>query len=281
MYLHWEKNTKFASNVMWILQTNYIMKNYFDLTGRVALITGCSTGLGVQMAKALASQGCTIIPVARRYEKLEEVANMLKKDYGVDAFPIKCDITNTEMVDETVKLALEKYGRIDILINNAGTGAVAPAEDITDAQFANEMNIDLFGTFKMARAVAKLAMIPAGYGRIINISSMYGLVGNKIAPSSPYHAAKGGVVNLTRALAAEWGKYGITVNSICPGYFYTPLTKETLDSPFFQQYAHDSIPEERYGMEGELDTAALFLSSPASSYVNGIMLPVDGGYTCI
>jgi gluconate 5-dehydrogenase len=266
---------------MWILQTNYIMKNYFDLTGRVALITGCSTGLGVQMAKALASQGCTIIPVARRFEKLQEVANMLKKDYGVDAFPIKCDITNTEMVDETVKLALEKYGRIDILINNAGTGAVAPAEDITDAQFANEMNIDLFGTFKVARAVAKLAMIPAGYGRIINISSMYGLVGNKIAPSSPYHAAKGGVVNLTRALAAEWGKYGITVNSICPGYFYTPLTKETLDSPFFQQYAHDSIPEERYGMEGELDTAALFLSSPASSYVNGIMLPVDGGYTCI
>lgn len=266
---------------MWILQTNYIMKNYFDLTGRVALITGCSTGLGVQMAKALASQGCTIIPVARRFEKLQEVANRLKKDYGVDAFPIKCDITNTEMVDETVKLALEKYGRIDILINNAGTGAVAPAEDITDAQFANEMNIDLFGTFKMARAVAKLAMIPAGYGRIINISSMYGLVGNKIAPSSPYHAAKGGVVNLTRALAAEWGKYGITVNSICPGYFYTPLTKETLDSPFFQQYAHDSIPEERYGMEGELDTAALFLSSPASSYVNGIMLPVDGGYTCI
>lgn len=150
------------------------MKNYFDLTGRVALITGCSTGLGVQMAKALASQGCTIVPVARRYDKLVEVADMLKKEFGVDAFPIKCDITDTEMVDETVKQVLEKYGRIDVLINNAGTGAVAPAEDITDNQFANEMNTDLFGSFKVARAVAKQAMIPAGYGRIINIASMYG-----------------------------------------------------------------------------------------------------------
>lgn len=257
------------------------MKNYFDLTGNVAIVTGCSTGLGVQMARALASQGCTIIPIARRMEKLQEVAKMLTDEFGVEAYPIRCDITDTEMVNAMVKEVLDKYGRIDILINNAGTGAVAPAEDITDEQFANEMNIDLFGSFKVARAVAKQAMIPAKYGRIINIASMYGLVGNKIAPASPYHAAKGGVVNMTRALAAEWGKYGITCNSICPGYFYTPLTKETLDSDFFQAYAKQTIPEERYGNEGELDTAALFLSSPASSYVTGIMVPVDGGYTCV
>ena len=124
-------------------------------------------------------------------------------------------------------------------------------------------------------------MIPAGYGRIINIASMYGMVGNKIAGSAPYHAAKGGVVNLTRALAAEWGSKGITVNSICPGYFYTPLTKETLDSDFFQQNAKTMIPLERYGNEGELDTAALFLASPASSYVTGAIVPVDGGYTAM
>ena len=124
-------------------------------------------------------------------------------------------------------------------------------------------------------------MIPAKYGRIINIASMYGLVGNKIAPASPYHAAKGGVVNLTRALAAEWGKYGITVNSICPGYFYTPLTVDTLNSEYFQNYAKQVIPLERYGNEGELDTTALFLASPASSYVTGVALPVDGGYTCV
>lgn len=257
------------------------MKNYFDLTGKVAIVTGCSTGLGVQMARALASQGCTIVPIARRMEKLEEVAKMLNEEFGVEALPIRCDITSTEMVEDMVKQVMEKYGRVDILINNAGTGAVAPAEEITDEQFANEMNIDLFGSFKVARAVAKQAMIPAKYGRIINIASMYGLVGNKVAPASPYHAAKGGVVNLTRALAAEWGKHGICVNCICPGYFVTPLTKSTLDSPWFTEYAHDTIPMERYGHEGELDTAALFLASPASSYVNGVMLPVDGGYTCV
>ena len=257
------------------------MKNYFDLTGRVALITGCSTGLGVQMAKALANQGCSIVPVARREEKIREVAEMLRDDFGVDTLPIRCDITDTKMVEAVVDEALEHFGHIDILINNAGTGAVAPAEDITDQQFRNELDIDLFGTFRLARAVAKKAMIPAQYGRIINIASMYGLVGNKIAPASPYHAAKGGVVNLTRALAAEWGKYNITVNSICPGYFCTPLTKETLDSQWFKDYAKGAIPMERYGVEGELDTAAIFLASQASSYVNGVMLPVDGGYTAM
>ena len=255
------------------------MKNYFDLKGQVAIVTGCSTGLGVQMAKALANQGCNIVALARRQNLVEEVAEDIKKEFGVDAIGIRCDITDTQMVTEAVDKVMEHFGRIDILINNAGTGAVAPAEDITDDQFAGEMNVDLFGTFKMSRAVAKKAMIPAKYGRIINIASMYGLVGNKVAPSSPYHAAKGGVVNLTRGLAAEWGKYGITVNAICPGYFYTPLTKETLDSDFFQQNAKTMIPLEKYGNEGELDPAAIFLASPSSSYVTGIMVPVDGGYT--
>ena len=257
------------------------MKSYFDLTGQVAVVTGCSTGLGVQMAKALANQGAKIVAVARRKELIEQVAKEIADIYKVETLPIQCDITDTDRVNAAVDEILAKFGRIDILINNAGTGAVAPAEDITDEQFAGEMNVDLFGTFKFARAAAKKAMIPAKYGRVINIASMYGLVGNKIAGSAPYHAAKGGVVNLTRALAAEWGKYNITVNSICPGYFYTPLTKETLDSDFFQQNAKTMIPMERYGNEGELDSAAIFLASPASTYVTGVNLPVDGGYTCM
>ena len=257
------------------------MKNYFDLKGNVAIVTGCSSGLGVQMAEALANQGCSIVAVARRKELLDKVCAEIKEKFGVETLPVRCDITDTDSVNAMVDQVMEKFGRIDILINNAGTGAVAPAEDITDDQFAHEIEIDLFGTFKCARAVAKKAMIPAKYGRIINIASMYGLVGNKIAGSSPYHAAKGGVVNLTRALAAEWGKYNITVNAICPGYFYTPLTKETLDSEFFQQNAVTMIPEERYGNEGELDTAAIFLASPMTSYVTGVALPVDGGYTCM
>lgn len=255
------------------------MKDYFDFKGQVAVVTGCSTGLGVQMAKALANQGAKIVAIARRKDKIDEVAKEIADTFKVETFAVQCDITDTERVNAAVDEIIAKFGRIDILINNAGTGAVAPAEDITDEQFDGELNVDLGGTFKMSRAVAKKAMIPAKYGRIINIASMYGMVGNKVAPCSPYHAAKGGVVNLTRGLAAEWGKYNINVNAICPGYFYSPLTKETLDSEFFQQNARTMIPLSRYGNEGELDTAAIFLSSPASGYVTGVILPVDGGYT--
>ena len=256
------------------------MKNYFDLTGRVAVVTGTSTGLGLQMAKAFASQGANLVLLARRFNLLEENAKSINAEFGVEVLPFACDITDTEMVKAAVKATMDKFGRVDILMNNAGTGAVANAEDITDQQFKNELNIDLFGTFNCAREFGK-EMIKAGYGRIINIASMYGLVGNIICGSAPYHAAKGGVVNLTRALAAEWGKHGITVNSICPGYFYTDLTTATLDSDYFQAIAKQSIPLGRYGKSGELDTCALFLASPASTYVNGQNIAVDGGYTCI
>ena len=257
------------------------MEDVFNLEGQVAIVTGCSTGLGVQMAKALASRGANIVALARRQELIDEVAKSIADEFKVKTLAVRCDITDTGMVENAVDATLKEFGRIDILINNAGTGGVTPAEDVTDETFENEVNIDLFGTFKMARSVAKKAMIPAKYGRIINIASMYGLVGNKIAPSSPYHAAKGGVVNMTRALACEWGKYGITVNSICPGYFITPLTEETLKSDFFKEYSKGAIPMERYGYEGELDTATLFLASKASSYVTGVALPVDGGYTAM
>lgn len=257
------------------------MRKYFDFEGRVAVVTGCSTGLGVQMAKALASQGARIVAVARRQNMIDQVAADIHKEFGVETLAVKCDITNTEEVEKMVDETLSVFGRIDVLVNNAGTGAVGPAEDMSDDEFDWEMNVDLFGTFRVARAVAKKAMIPQKYGRIINIASMYGLVGNKIAGSAPYHAAKGGVVNLTRALAAEWGKYGITVNAICPGYFYTDLTRDTLNSDFFQANAKTMIPEERYGEEGELDTAVLFLASEKSAYVTGVNLPVDGGYTAM
>lgn len=256
------------------------MKQYFNLTGQVAVVTGASTGLGLQMAKAFANQGANLVLLARRKALLEQNAEAISKEFGVEVLPIACDITITEQVISAVNIVMEHFGRVDILVNNAGTGAVAPAEEITDEQFKHELDIDLFGTFVCAREFGK-QMIKAGYGRIINIASMYGLVGNMIVGSSPYHAAKGGVVNLTRALAAEWGKYGITVNSICPGYFYTDLTTATLDSDYFQAIAKRSIPLERYGQSGELDTCALFLASPNSTYVNGQNIAVDGGYTCV
>lgn len=256
------------------------MKNYFDLKGQVAVVTGASTGLGLQMAKAFASQGANLVLLARRMNLLEENARAITEEYGVEVLPFACDITDTEKVKAAVAATMERFGRVDILVNNAGTGATGPAEEITDEQFKHEMNIDLFGTFICAREFGK-EMIKAQYGRIINIASMYGLVGNLIVGSAPYHAAKGGVVNFTRALAAEWGKYGITVNSICPGYFYTDLTTETLDSDFFQDIAKRSIPMARYGRSGELDSCALFLASPASTYVTGQNIAVDGGYTCV
>ncbi len=130
-------------------------RNYFDLSGQVAIVTGCSTGLGVQMAKALASQGANIVVVARRQNLIEQVAKEITDEFWVETLPVVCDITDTQAVEAMVDAALKKFGRIDILINNAGTGAVAPAEDITDEQFDNEMQIDLFGSFRVARAVAK------------------------------------------------------------------------------------------------------------------------------
>lgn len=256
------------------------MKNYFDLTGHVAVITGASTGLGLQMARAYASQGANLVLLARRINLLEDNAKQLNAEFGAEVLPLQCDITITEQVKAAVEATMNKFGRVDILVNNAGTGAVGPAEEITDEQFKHEVDIDLFGTFVCAREFGK-RMIAAGYGRIINIASMYGLVGNMIIGSSPYHAAKGGVVNLTRALAAEWGKHGVTVNSICPGYFYTELTTATLDSDYFQDMAKRSIPMGRYGKSGELDTCALFLASPNSTYVNGQNIAIDGGFTCV
>lgn len=140
--------------INWLLQAERIAlyRNYFNLEGQVALVTGCSGGLGVQMAKALAFQGANIVAVARRKDKLEAVCAEIVEEFGVKALPVQCDITSTEAVEAAVDAALAEFGRIDILINNAGTGAIAPAEDITDEQFGNEMEIDLFGSFRMARA---------------------------------------------------------------------------------------------------------------------------------
>ena len=151
------------------------MKKYFDLKGQVAVVTGASAGLGLQMAKAFANQGANLVLLARRENLLEENARAISQEYGVEVLPIVCDITVTEQVQNAVQKTIEHFGRVDILLNNAGTGATAPAEEITDQQLKHELEVDLFGTFVCAREFGK-KMIEAGYGRIINIASIYGLI---------------------------------------------------------------------------------------------------------
>jgi gluconate 5-dehydrogenase len=255
------------------------MKNLFDLHGQVAVVTGASSGLGVQMAKALADQGATLVIMARRKEKLEKAAQEIRA-LGVQCTPLICDVTSTASITAAAKEVDSLYGKVDILINNAGVGIVNPAETTSDADWDRTVSTDMSGVFKVSRGFFEL-MKKNNYGRIINTASMYGFVGNNVGPTVAYHASKGGVVNMTRALAAEWAKYGITVNAICPGFFPTELTEDALASPQFQAYLKQVTPLQRCGRDGELNTAVLFLASPNSSYVTGASILVDGGYTCI
>lgn len=251
----------------------------FNLKGRVAVITGASSGLGRQMAKSFASQGADLVILARRIERLEELKIELEKS-GVKVLPIKCDVTITEDINNAAKLTEETFGKVDILVNCAGSSKDAGVLDMTDDEWDFTIATDQTSVFKMTRAFANI-MKKNNYGRIINIASMYGLVGNTAMGTVAYHSSKGGVVNFTRAVAAELAKYNITCNAICPGYFETELTKAVLDTEDFQAYMRQTVPMGRYGREGELNAGAIFLASDEASYVTGIILPIDGGYTCV
>ena len=256
------------------------MNDLFNLSGQVAVVSGASSGIGVDMAKAYARYGANIVVTGRRKERLDQVVEEIK-EIGVDCIGVACDVTDTESVENCVKEIMDHFGRIDILHNNAGYGATKEAELLTDEEWNMTVDVDLTGTFKMSRAVAREAMIPQKYGRIINTASMFGLVGTMATPTSPYAAAKGGVVNLTRQLAAEWAKYNITVNAICPGTFPTELTIDLLETEEYKAYTKTVVPVGRSGVDGELDSTVVYLASPKSGYVTGQSIAVDGGYTCI
>ena len=251
----------------------------FSLKGKVAVISGASSGLGRQMAKAFAGQGANLVVIARRVEKLAELKNELK-GFKVKVLAVKCDVTNTKEINDAAKLAEQSFGRVDILVNCAGASKDEGVLKMTDEQWQFTVDTDLTSVFKMTRAFAKIKK-KQKYGRIINISSIYGLVGNSLIPTVAYHASKGGVINLTRAVAAELAKFGITCNCICPGYFETELTKNVLKTPTFKEFAKTHVPMQRYGREGELNAGAIFLASDEASYVTGTILTIDGGYTAV
>jgi len=289
----------------------------FDLSGHVAVVTGASSGLGKQMAKALAAQGADLAILARRVDRLEELKKEIEGKYGegtefaekriaeikglekidaekykalkdwkgVHVYPHACDVTSTESIETAAKDIEKEFGKVDILLNVAGASKNAGVLEMTDEEWDFTIEVDQTSVFKMTRTFANIMMknpeTPHGRGRVINIASMYGMVGNTMMGTIAYHSSKGGVVNFTRAAAAELATKGITVNAICPGYFYTELTTETLDTSAFQEYAKNTVPMQRYGKEGELNGAAVFLASDEASYVTGVILPVDGGFTCV
>lgn len=252
----------------------------FSLKGKVAVVSGASSGLGQQMALALARQGASLVILARRMERLEEFKPKLLKEGAKKVLAVKCDVTSTEDINAAAEAAEKEFGKVDILLNCAGSSKDKGVVDMTDEEWDFTIATDETSVFKMTRAFAKI-MQKNKYGRIINIASMYGLVGNTEIHTVAYHTSKGAVVNFTRAVAAELATDGITCNAICPGYFYTELTTAVLDTPRFQEFAKTHVPMERYGKQGELDAAVVFLASEEASYVTGVILPVDGGYTCI
>jgi len=250
----------------------------FDLKGDVAVITGASSGLGRQMALGFAERGANLVLLARREDRLLDVKNEIGDRVRVLA--IKCDVTSTSDIENALNIVTREFGKVDILVNCAGASRDYGILDMSDEDWNFTIDVDLTSVFKVTRSFSNI-MKERGYGRIINISSIYGLVGNPKMGTIAYHSSKGGVVNFTRAVAAELARYGITCNAICPGYFETELTRDVLNTDDFKEYMKQTVPLGRYGKEGELNAGAIFLASHEASYVTGVILPIDGGYTAI
>lgn len=250
------------------------MKNYFDLTGKYALVIGASSGLGAQFARALAEQGAAVAIGARRIARLEALRDEIVAAGG-EAIAVAVDASDEDSIIAAVAQVIDAFGRIDILVNNAGIQTSADILDFTTEDWDRTFAVNLRGMFIACREVGKV-MREQGYGKIVNTASMAGYGGghNLIA----YHASKGGVVNFTRSLAADMAPYGVTVNAIGPGVFDSELTHDILDSDFVKA-SLAAVPLKRHGMAGELDGALLYFASDASSYCTGQTLYVDGGLT--
>jgi NAD(P)-dependent dehydrogenase (short-subunit alcohol dehydrogenase family) len=253
----------------------------FDLSGRTALVTGGSRGLGLQIAEALGEQGARIVLSSRKQAELDEAVAHLKQR-GIAADAIAADLAQEAEVARLAHEALSRLGRIDILVNNAGATWGAPAESHPLEAWDKVMNLNVRSIFLLSQAVARDSMIPHRYGRIINVASIAGLAGN--APGTmqtiAYNTSKGAVVNFTRALAGEWGRHGITVNALAPGFFPSKMTRGVLDTIGADRLAAHA-PLQRIGDDEDLKGAAVLFASDAGKHITGQILAVDGGVSAV
>jgi gluconate 5-dehydrogenase len=256
------------------------VQDLFDLTGQTALVTGGSRGLGLQIAEALGDAGAKIMLTSRKAADLEEAAAHLQAR-GIDTRWIAADASKPEEAQRVVNETMERMGRIDILVNNAGATWGAPAEEHPLEAWDKVMDLNIRSLFVFAQAVAKASMIPRKSGRIINVASIAGLSGNSGAMRTiAYNTSKGAAVNFTRALAGEWGQYGITVNALAPGFFPSKMTKGLLASIGEEKLAAHA-PLNRLGDDEDLKGAALLFASSAGKHITGQILAVDGGVSAV
>ena len=251
------------------------IRNLFDLSGKVALITGGSRGLGLQMAEAMGEMGAKVAITARKADELASAKARLT-ELGVDCLTVTNDLSKFGEIPGMVGSVLDHFGRIDVLVNNAGATWGAPAEDYPDEAWNKVMNLNINAMFFLSREVGKRAMIPQNSGKIINIASVAGLAGNPPGMATiAYNTSKGADINFTRALAAEWGRHNINVNAICPGFFPTKMASGLLEKIGDAVLAR--TPLKRLGGEEDLMGAAVFLASEASRHITGQYLTIDGG----
>lgn len=250
-------------------------KALFDLEGKVAIVTGGGSGIGRAIAEGLAEFGANVVICGRRVSKCEEVCHEISQKTGVQALPVRCDVSQKEDVKDLVTRAKDHFGRIDILVNNAGiSGKEKPILELEDEEWDSVLNINLRSALLTSKAVVP-HMIEQGGGKIINVASIYAFIATR--NMAPYCASKGGLIQLTRAMALEWVKYNIQVNALCPGYFETPMNKEFFESEIGKNLIKKNIPMRRIGNVEELKGIAVFLSSRASSFMTGAFVVIDGG----
>jgi gluconate 5-dehydrogenase len=257
------------------------VRQLFDLRGKVAFVTGGSRGIGLQMAEALGEMGAAVALVARKEDELEAARAHLAQQ-SIECLTVAMDLAEAGAIPAVVDAVLKRFGQIDVLVNNAGCNWAAAAEDYPDAGWRKVMDLNIDAPFFLTREVGARAMIPRRYGKIINIASIAGLYGNPPSwemQTAAYNASKGALVNLTRALAAEWGRHNINVNAICPGFFPSKMTKATLER--IDRSVLAVTPLARLGGDEDLKGSVVFLASDASRHITGHALVVDGGCSVV